>query len=57
MFLLAAVFNRLLDDFLEEYPTNEDPSFQIHFFEVQPDAEKLSTKSVLTDIFPPRTLH
>ncbi len=51
------IFNRLLDDFLEEYPATREPEFQIHFFEVLPDSENVTTKSVLTDIFPPRTLH
>jgi hypothetical protein len=51
------VFNRLLDEFLEEYPSSHEPEFRINFFEVKPDSENLTTKSVLTDIFPPRMLH
>ena len=52
-----AVFSRLLEEFIEEFPASKDPEFQITFFEVPAGVEKLTSKDVLTEIFPQRLLH
>ena len=52
-----AVFARLLEDFIEEFPAAKEPEFQIAFFEVPAGVENLKNKDVLTEIFPQRILH
>ena len=52
-----SVFNRLLDEFMEEFPATEEPSFEINFFLVAAGDDKLQNKQVLTEIFPSRMLH
>ena len=51
------VFNRLLDDFIEEFPAAKEPNFAINFFLVKAGTENVQTKAVLTEIFPSRMLH
>ncbi len=52
-----AVFSRILDDFVEEFPAAKEPAFVINYLQVNPGIENLSTRDVLTEIFPPRLLH
>ncbi len=52
-----AVFGRLLEDFVDEFPSTEDPAFQVNYFEVEPGQKELSVRNVLTEIFPARMLH
>jgi GGDEF domain-containing protein len=52
-----SVFNRLLGDFIEEFPAAKEPEFAIEFFEVAAGVEKLKSRDVLTEIFPKRLLH
>lgn len=52
-----AVFGRIFEDFLEEFPSSQDPEFAITYLPVAPDTEKLTTRDILTEIFPPRVLH
>jgi GGDEF domain-containing protein len=51
------VFNRLLDEFMEEFPAARDPEFEINFYLVAAGSENLQNKQVLTEIFPSRMLH
>ena len=50
------VFDRLLSDFCDEFPSMTAPQFEARYFEVKPGAEKARVKDVLTEIFSP-TLH
>ena len=52
-----SVFGRLLEEFIEEFPSVNEPEFQIAFFDVRAGVEKLQSKDVLTEIFPQRLLH
>lgn len=52
-----AVFSRLLEDFVDEFPSTEDPRFQVNYFEVEPGQRGLRVRDVLTEIFPARLLH
>ncbi|MBW2291159.1 MAG: hypothetical protein JRG94_02485 [Deltaproteobacteria bacterium] len=52
-----SVFNRLLDEFMEEFPATEEPSFEINFFLVAAGDDKLQNKQLLTEIFPSPMLH
>jgi PleD family two-component response regulator len=52
-----SVFNRLLDEFMEEFPAAQEPSFEINFFLVAAGDDKLQNKQLLTEIFPSRMLH
>jgi hypothetical protein len=52
-----SVFNRLLDEFVEEFPAAKEPSFEINFYPVEAGGEKLRNKQLLTEIFPSRLLH
>jgi GGDEF domain-containing protein len=51
------VFNRLLDQFMDEFPAATEPSFEINFYLVAAGSENLQNKQVLTEIFPSRMLH
>jgi GGDEF domain-containing protein len=52
-----SVFNRLLDEFIEEFPAAKEPSFAINFLLIEAGVENLQSKKVLTEIFPSRMLH
>jgi hypothetical protein len=52
-----SVFNRLLDEFIEEFPAAKEPSFEINFYLVPAGSDNLQNKQILTDIFPSRLLH
>jgi hypothetical protein len=52
-----AVFSRLFDDFIEEFPPANVPEFQVHYYEVLPSVDEVATKDVLMQIFPARLLH
>ena len=52
-----SVFNRLLDEFVEEFPAAKEPSFAINFILIPAGSENLQSKTVLTEIFPSRMLH
>jgi hypothetical protein len=45
------IVGRLLEDFIEQYPTTDPPSFQLGYFEVAPEADDLTVKRVLKAIF------
>ena len=45
------IVGRLLDDFIEEYPTTDPPRFQMGYFEVAPEAAGVTVKQVLKSIF------
>ncbi|MFT5442523.1 MAG: PleD family two-component response regulator [Myxococcota bacterium] len=52
-----SVFNRLLDEFMEEFPAAKEPEFAINFFLVSAGTENVKSRDVLTEIFPSRMLH
>jgi GGDEF domain-containing protein len=52
-----SVFNRLLDEFMEEFPAATEPRFEINFYLVPAGSESVQNKQVLTEIFPSRMLH
>lgn len=52
-----SVFNRLLDEFLEEFPAAKEPSFEINSYPVEAGGEKLQNKQLLREIFPSRLIH
>ena len=51
------VFDRLVSDFNDEFPTMTPPEFDARFYEVKPGASDVRLKDVLTEIFAPHTLH
>ena len=51
------VFQRLVGDFSDEFPSMSEPHFEARYFEVKPGSEKARVKDVLTEIFSPETLH
>ena len=51
------VFDRLVSDFCEEFPSMTEPEFEARYFEVKAGADKVRVKDVLTEIFAPQTLH
>jgi hypothetical protein len=51
------IFNRILEDFVEEFPSAKEPQIQVNYLEVVPGTEEVRTKDVLTKVFPPRMLH
>lgn len=52
-----SVFNRLLDEFMEEFPAAKEPEFAINFHLVGAGTENVKSRDVLTEIFPSRMLH
>lgn len=52
-----SIFNRILEDFVEEFPSSKEPQIQVNFLEIAPGTAEIRTKDVLTEIFPPRMLH
>ncbi len=51
------VFNRLLDDFVEEFPAAKEPKFAINFYLVEAGDREMQNRKILTEIFPSRMLH
>ena len=51
------VFDRLVTDFSDEFPSMHAPEFDARFYEVKPGASDIKLKDVLTEIFAPHTLH
>jgi hypothetical protein len=51
------VFERLVGDFADEFPSMTAPEFEARFYEVKPGASGVRLKDVLTEIFAPQTLH
>ena len=48
---------RLLEDFLDEFPTAKNPCFEMNFFLVPPGCDEIENKVLLQQIFPSRMLH
>ncbi len=51
------VFDRLVADFSDEFPSMSAPSFDVRFYEVRPGLSELRVRDVLTELFAPETLH
>jgi GGDEF domain-containing protein len=51
------VFDRLVSDFSDEFPSMNAPEFDARFYEVKPGASDIRLKDVLTEIFAPHTVH
>lgn len=51
------VFERLLSDFSDEFPSMTERRFEPRYFEVKPGSENARVKDVLTEIFSPQMLH
>lgn len=51
------VFNRLLEEFIEEFPMAKEPKFDINFCLAEAGCETLANKQILAEIFPSRRLH
>ncbi|MFP6606121.1 MAG: hypothetical protein VCC19_06060 [Myxococcota bacterium] len=51
------VFQRLLSDFSDEFPSMTEPRFEVRYFDVKPGSENARVKDVLTEIFAPQRLH
>jgi hypothetical protein len=49
-----SVFNRLLDEFIEEFPAAKAPNFEINSILIPGGSENLKSKFVLAEIFPSR---
>ena len=45
-----SVFNRLLDEFIEEFPAAKEPNFAINFVLVKAGSENVQTKTVLLSL-------
>ncbi|MEO1915308.1 MAG: hypothetical protein ABGW98_15815, partial [Myxococcales bacterium] len=52
-----SVFNRLLDEFIEEFPAAKAPNFAINSILIPGGSENLKSKFVLAEIFPSRVHH
>lgn len=52
-----SVFNRLLEEFVEEFPMAKEPAFDINFYLAEAGNEMLANKQILAEIFPSRILH
>ena len=52
-----SVFNRLFDQFIEEFPMSKEPHYEIHFVRVEPGCERVDNKEILQGIFPSRMFH
>lgn len=50
------VFQRLLSDFSDEFPSMTEPRFEVRYFDVKPGSENARVKDVLTEIFAPQML-
>ncbi len=51
------VFQRLLSDFSDEFPSMTEPRFEVRYFDVKPGSENARVKDVLTEIFAPQMVH
>jgi len=51
------VFERLLGDFSDEFPSMTAPAFDVRYYEVKPGLSELRVRDVLTQLFAPETLH
>jgi GGDEF domain-containing protein len=51
------VFNRLLEEFNEEFPMAKEPNFDINYCLARAGDKALGSKEILADIFPSRVLH
>jgi hypothetical protein len=51
------VFERLLGDFSDEFPSLTAPDFDVRYFEVKPGLSELKVRDVLTQLFAPETIH
>jgi hypothetical protein len=51
------VFQRLVSDFADEFPSMESPQFEVRFYEVRPGMSDLRVRDLLTELFSPQTLH
>ena len=51
------VFQRLLSDFSDEFPSMTEPRFEVRYFDVKPGSENARVKDVLTEIFAPQRVH
>jgi hypothetical protein len=51
------VLERLVEGFLEEFPSMSPPCFETRFYDVKPGVEPLKTKDVLVEIFAQRAVH
>ena len=53
------VFDRLVADFCDEFPSMTEPCLEVRYYEVKPGSSSVRVKDVLTEIFSakPTTLH
>jgi hypothetical protein len=51
------VFQRLLADFCNEFPSQFEPDFAVRFYEVRPGTSSVRVKDLLTEIFAAHTVH
>ena len=51
------VFDRLVADFGDEFPSMAAPDFDLRMYEVKPGVSEVRVKDVLTELFAPETLH
>ena len=51
------VFDRLMADFSDEFPSMNALDFEVRYFEVKPGLSELRVRDVLTELFSSGTIH